>query len=206
MKFLLCFSVLFVVSACSNSSIPEYTGSSEQGVFCCNKISEINFSKLQTQTPINLKISDNSPKHDFGAGDSHFIGLEIADTSSRTLTIRSWFNGTFVGPYFDPLAIFLDSSFKPISTDSLDMRYRPYNRVAFGPNKLNAHMFTRAYIPKGARYVVLTTIPSDMDVPLKLESIQYPRLRISNEQLEPKIPGRYEKLKPKPLGSLEIWI
>jgi hypothetical protein len=200
------FGVLTLSLAACTTVSNKPTISTNYGYACCNDVHSVQFVSLPPRQAIDIKVVEEGPTLDIGAGPGRFAGFELPAAPNQLVRFRSWFNTSMVGPHFDPVAVFLDEHKMAISSDSLNLRFRRYNMAMFGADKLNSHMLGGLRVPPGARYLILATMPADVDAALTLQTAGGESLRISNPQLQTRLDNGYQKLVPKPIGSFELYL
>ena len=203
-KFFFVVLALSLTACTTVSNKPTLT--TNYGYTCCNDVHSVQFVSLPPRQAVDIRVVEEGPTLDIGAGPARFAAFELPAKPNQLVRFRSWFNTSMVGPHFDPVAVFLDENKMAVWSDSLNLRFRRYNMAMFGANKLNSHMLGGFRVPPGARYLILTTMPPDIDAALTLQTAGGESLRISNPQLQMRLDNGYQKLVPKPVGSFELYM
>lgn len=122
MPRLLCFLFALIhLVACAPALQKQHSTLATQPV-CCEAIENLDFRSVPIGKAVEFKIDETSPAFEFEEGKSYFVALEIPEYTSR-IVFKSYFNGMFVGQYFQPIALFLDDGFSQVGKVVVPMRF-----------------------------------------------------------------------------------
>jgi hypothetical protein len=144
-------TLCLLLSACATTT-EKQDASLNQARVCCKSPKEFRYQRLLPGMK-KFKIDQHSPVFEFEKGRSYFAAFEIPRDSSRHFRAKSYFNGMFIGQYFDPVFLVLDENYQPITTGSLELQF--VDGTMF--HDTNAHMQGEFRVDANAKYLVVFT-------------------------------------------------
>lgn len=187
-----------MLGACA-TSIDKQNPSLGYASSCCKSAAEFRYQKILPGMR-KFKIDQNAPVFDFEKGRSYFAAFEIPEDSSRHFRVKSYFNGMFIGQYFDPVILVLDAQHQPLTIGSLELQFVDGNMF----KDSNAHMLGEFRVDSGAKYfVVLTTEFEGMAPVARTEPMGYGYM-IGSVPVMGMASGLSIQLERSPTGTLRI--
>lgn len=187
-----------MLGACA-TSIDKQNSSLIHASPCCSSVAEFRYQRILPGMK-KFKIDQSAPVFDFEEGRSYFAAFEIPENSNRHFRVKSYFNGMFIGQYFDPVILVLDSQYRPLTTGSLELQFVDGNM--FKDN--NAHMLGEFRVDSEAKYfVVLTTEFEGMAPVARTEPMGYGYM-VGSVPVMGTTSGLSIQLERSPTGTLRI--
>ena len=135
MKKLLLFLSLFIYGCAT--PLAEQNNELDSKTICCTSYRGMRVEGTISSDVSKIRIDENSQVFNFNGKKRYFKLLDIKVAPHRTLNIKSYFNGTFIGQYLRPVIVELDADDNVISTSLLQMTF--YGGDLFGDQ--DAHMY-----------------------------------------------------------------
>ncbi|WP_198782194.1 hypothetical protein [Shewanella putrefaciens] len=198
MKLLMFFSLSLFLTSCAAPLSQQYD-TLKNKTPCCTKYSDIDY------VPFGLKnqkfdLNDKSPVFALGKDKSYFKGFSLPDTSGKYFYIKSYFNGMFIGQYFDPIFFELNEKFELLEAFSLKMEFIDANIF----DDSNAHM-AGVFKPNAeARYLLVLTADLGIEAPVAETSPSVSTYMVGNTVNVMPVGGNTIQLEKSPIGSLSI--
>lgn len=118
---------------------------------CCTGLADVTYKPMAFETEVNAAFESSSPVFAFPTGKSYFSAVTLAPGKSRGIRVSSFFNGMWVGQYFQPIFLFLDDQKKPLSSVTPNLRYQHTRLTA------DAQMIGGVRVPDDAAYAIVYT-------------------------------------------------
>lgn len=200
MRIILILTSILFVCSCASPLNKQYQ-ILESTLACCNEFKEIDYLKMHPSRKNKIKLTQDSPVFDFGNDKSYFVAYELPDLSDRYFYVKSYFNGMFIGQYFDPIFFALDYNYKPIEAFSLKLQF--FDGNIFGDS--NAHMAGVFTLASEAKYLVIMTAKDFGDkAPVARIPPSATVYMIGNTPMVMPVGGNSINLEKSPTGQLSI--
>lgn len=174
----------------------------EAKVVCCKDVTAFQYVPLRPGTDVRFVLDEKSPVYQFGTGKSYFKAFEIDMASNRLLFVKSYFNGMLIGQYLQPIFLFLDARYEPLTALTPRQEFEKGNM--FRDN--NAHMVGGVRIPEKAKYVVVYTGKFSEPPDTATTSPSMGVFMAGNIPIVTQNPGKSIKLERAPAGELLLEI
>ena len=197
MKYIAIMFLAILLAACA-TSVEKQSASLQQAHSCCASIKELPFTPLVTSRKI--KLDQSAQVFDFNNGRSYFVAYELPGTGTRKFRIKSFFNGMFIGQYFDPVILVLDASRNEITVGTLQLTF-----FEAGPSwDGEAHMLGEFSVDSRAKYLVLLTSKFDSMAPVAVTKPTGYGYMVGSTPVFGVAPSQKIQLKRSPTGTLLI--
>lgn len=152
MKFL-SFILVLLLTSCATPVKKQKEVLTSKNV-CCNSMVEFDYKSVDLSKGVTLNFNEKSPVYDFGYGKTYFSALTLPqDIKAPYISVKSYFNGSLIGQYFDPIFLVLNEKHARIEEFSLRLRFRDVNMFT----NPNANMAGGFKFPEGAKYLIIFT-------------------------------------------------
>ena len=168
---------------------------------CCNSMVEFDYKSMAISEAVTLKFNEKSPVYDFGYGKTYFSALTLPlDIEAPYINVKSYFNGSLIGQYFDPIFLVLNEKHERIKEFSLRLRFRDVNMFT-NPNANMAGVFK---FPEGAKYLIIFTRNFNNEAPVAELAASTSMVMVGNAPMVFSNQGESIQLERSPTGSIQL--
>jgi hypothetical protein len=151
-RLLLLLNILFFAGCIPRPSLKKQYTALENAPICCDSMSQFHYKPIASATEEFL-IGAGSQSFKFEHGKSFLAAFELPKGGPRLYRLESYFNGSFVGQYFEPVLIFLDAKYQSLTTGRMDLSFLDKHDSKSG----TSHMHGEFSIPENAKFLVVFT-------------------------------------------------
>lgn len=128
---------------------------------CCDDFEDIEFEDFGG-SKFRLRFDDDAPVFQLTDRKTLFRAIDLPPTENEYFLVKSYFNGAFIGQYFDPVFVELDAERNVLRAYSLVLRFHEGN--LFGDP--NTYMRGALKPHSEARYLVIFSNENSGDIPM----------------------------------------
>ena len=168
---------------------------------CCESIDEFDYQSVNLNKGVTLKFNNKSLIYDFGDGKTYFSALQIpSNAGTPYISVESYFNGSLIGQYFEPIFLVLNENYEGIEVFSLKLRFLDANLFT----NPNAHMAGHFQLAEGAKYIIVFTGKFQSKTPIAEIAPSTSMVMIGSTPTVYSNQGDSIKLERSPTGSIKL--
>lgn len=168
---------------------------------CCKTLDEFEYQTANLSKGVILKFDYNSPVYDFGGGKTYFSAIELPpNLATPYVSVESFFNGSLIGQYFEPIFLVLNENYEGLEAFSLELRFLESN-IFTNPT---AHMAGYFKLVDKAKYLVVFTGELKSTAPVAELASSKSIVMIGNAPIVYSNEGRSIRLERSPTGSIRL--